>query len=215
MNLNLFFVVAAILIFCVISIIIIFLNNKYKIITRIEDSKISLADILLILEKKLSLPTDEMPIAAQVGDLKNLKTIEELKQENEVDAEIYKDAQDGDYVFGYANRMIIYRYDEDKIIYDGKTARKKMEEFSEEIATEIVKKAKLEKLIPPDYTLLPYLTVVTDAEEVITNNPDYVGVIENDIFAAFSSLEFMLIYRRTNKTIVYSGKFDNSLPPKE
>lgn len=75
----------------------------------------------------LAVPPNEFPQVAVIGDGRNLGDINQIKAGSRIDAEVYKDAQNGDYVLAYSAKLIIYRPSENKVIYDGETPAQKQQ----------------------------------------------------------------------------------------
>jgi len=157
--------------------------------------------------KKVSLPPNEIPVVARVGDKKNLADVETLKKGNAIDAEIYKDAQDGDYVLGYNNSLVIYRRDGDKVVYNGDTAQQKLTKSQQSLVQLIIKKAQDKQLIPADYKTAPQVSVVTDPDAVKKINAFYADVQKDDLIAQFSSPDVVVVYRPASDQIVKNGSF--------
>ncbi len=154
--------------------------------------------------KTSQVPPNELPQVGIIGDKKNLQSIEELKKGNAIDAEIYKDAKDGDYVLGYTSKLIIYRSSEKKVIYEGKTPQQKVGEVQQNLISGVQKKALDAGLIKSD-TAAPQASVVTDADKVKQGNEFYKDVEANDIIANFTKPDLIVIYRPSEDKIIKSG----------
>lgn len=157
--------------------------------------------------KVVSLPPNEIPVVARVGDMKNLAKVDDLKKGNAIDAEIYKDAQDRDYVLGYTNKLVIYRKEGKKVIYDGNTAQQKLAKSQSDLVSLVVTKAKSAKVIPDSYASTPQVSVVTDPDAVKKINEFYSVVQKDDLVAQFSAPDMIVIYRPSSDTIIKSGTF--------
>jgi hypothetical protein len=160
--------------------------------------------------KSSQIPPNELPQVGIIGDKKNLQPIEELKKGNAIDADIYKDAKDGDYVLGYTSKLIVYRPGEKKIIYDGKTPQQKLAESQQAIIAGVQKKAVDAGLVKAD-AALPQASVVTDAKKVSEGNDFYKDVQANDIIANFTKPDLIVIYRPSEDKIVKSGTVSLSI----
>lgn len=159
------------------------------------------------------LPINELPQIGVVGDKTTLDEIDKIKSTNQIDAEVYKDATNGDYVLGYSNagRLVIFRPNEEKIIYDGESSTKKLQAGQQTLITTVVKSATAAGLIPADYKQVPQVSVVTNADDLKKGNDFYKDVVKDDLVATFSSPNLVVIYRPSTQQIVKSGQFQISL----
>lgn len=164
-------------------------------------------DVINKVSKSAAVPPTEVPVMARVGDGKGLKTADELRKGNAVDAQIYKDAKDGDYVLGYTSKLIVYRKDDNRIIYDGKTAQQLLADSQNTVVATVVKKAKDQKLVPADYNQTPAVSLVTDPEAVKKLNEFYKDVQKDDLIAQFSQPDTVVVYRPSTDQIIKSGSF--------
>jgi hypothetical protein len=156
--------------------------------------------------KDIALPITELPQIGVIGDGVKLKNIEAIKQENQVDAEIYKNAANGDYVLGYTTKLVIYRPSNDTVVYNGPTPQMKLQETQGAIINLVVKKAKDAKIVPADYNTVPQVSIVTSPEDLKKINADfYKDVAKDDLVASFSSPNVVMIYRPSEDKIVKSG----------
>jgi hypothetical protein len=155
--------------------------------------------------KAVSVPPNELPQVGIIGDKKNLQDIGDLKKGNAIDAEIYKDAQNGDYVLGYTSKLIIYRPTDKSIVYEGDTPQQKVAKVQQNLIAQVQKKALDNGLITKD-TAVPQASVVTDPEKVKASNAFYKDVQQNDIVANFSNPDLIVIYRPSEDKIVKSGQ---------
>lgn len=158
-----------------------------------------------------NLPINELPQIGVVGDKKTLADAETIRKTNTIDAEVYKDAKDGDYVLGYTTRLVIYRPSEDKIIYDGQSSQQKLQFGQQAIISGIIKQATAANLIAKDYSGIPQISVVTSAEELRKGNDFYRDVVKDDLIATFTNPSLVVIYRPTTQQIVKSGQLQISI----
>ena len=155
--------------------------------------------------KTVSVPPNELPQVGIIGDKKNLQDIEILKKGNNVDAEIYKDAKNGDYVLGYTSKLVIYRPSDKSVIYEGDTPQQKVAKAQQNLISQVQKVAFDNGLITKE-TAIPQASVVTDPSKVKSSNPFYKDVEQNDIIANFSNPDLIIIYRPTTDKIIKSGQ---------
>jgi hypothetical protein len=153
-------------------------------------------------EKLTDVPQGQTPIIAQITD------VESLKSENEYQAEIYANAKNEDYVFGYGSRMVIYREDDKQIIYDGPVPQAKIEE---EVIQSIVDAAGKEGIS---------LTVSSPVQLSVVNDPDtlrnnsggfYEVAVVGDIIAIYPEEQLILLYRPSENRLVNSGSLSISI----
>jgi len=153
-----------------------------------------------------TLNTGETPVIAQVSDA------EALRKENSIQAQVYKDAKNGDYVLGYTNKLIIYRKGETKLIYDGDTPSAVLTKNQELIITDISTKAKEAGLIDTDSQETPQVSVITDITKLKSENPTFYSIARNnDVVAVFSESQLIVLYNIESKSILNSGKFTTNI----
>lgn len=172
-------------------------------------NQLSAVQIVNRVTAKVAVPPTEVPlVVARVGDGRNLPSADDLRKENEIQAQVYKDAQNGDYVISYPSKMVIYRESSDSVLYQGDTPRTILEKSQQEIATKLVAKAKAQGIIPNDSQESPQLSSVTDANELKKQNVTfYANAVNNDVIAVFSTAGKIIVYRASNDTIINSGNF--------
>src|SRR5690606_5926520 len=95
-----------------------------------------------------------------------IENVDDLKAENEIQKEIYKDVQNGDYAVLVSNRMIVYREHEHKKIYEGNSPSQQLNALNQAQISKVVAKAKSEGLVAQDSTVVPQVLVVTDVESL-------------------------------------------------
>jgi hypothetical protein len=174
--------------------------------------QLSAVNIINKVSDLVSVPPTEVPVIARVGDNKGLEDVETLKKSNDVNAQVYKDAQNGDYVLLYSSKLIIYRAGENKVVYEGNTPEKILKDTQVTLMSAIVSKAKERGLISNDSNETPQIAVVTDVNAVkATNSTFYANVQLNDILATFSQSSIVILYRPSSNTIVNSGSFSTTI----
>jgi hypothetical protein len=159
------------------------------------------------------LPITEVPQIGIVGDQKTLADADTIRKTNAIDAEVYKDAQNGDYVLGYSNagRLVIFRPSDEKIIYDGQSSTAKLQVGQQTLITSVLKKTVEAGLIPADYKLVPQVSVVTSPEDLKKGNEFYKDVLKDDLVASFTNPNLVVIFRPSTQQIVKSGQFQITL----
>jgi len=139
--------------------------------------------------------------------VEELKNIDTLKNENEIQKEIYKDAKDGDYaVVIPENKLIIYRESEDKIIYNDLTPNAKVQALQTEQIRTIRTVAINANLIKTESTTVPQLSLVQQPDTVKQQDPEFYKDIQaGDIIAYFITENTIFIYRPSTQSILTSG----------
>jgi hypothetical protein len=158
-----------------------------------------------------NLPINELPQIGVIGDKKMLADIETIKKTNTIDAEVYKDGANGDYVLGYSNRLVIYRPSTKKIVYDGQSPQQKLAATQKNIVTDVLKKIADAKLIPADYNQVPQMSIVTNPDEQKKSNDFYKDVLKDDILVTFTNPNLLVIFRPSTNAIVKSGQIQVSI----
>lgn len=153
-------------------------------------------------------PAGEIPSAiGTIGDNSLLPDVETLKKENDIQAQVYKDAKNGDYVIVYSNKMIIFRESENRIIYEGQTPVQILNNNQQTIVSNLIKKVKDSGIIANTNEEAPQLRIITtEIEDLKRSNPEFYGEVkENDIQAIFARENKIIIYRPDTDTIVKYG----------
>lgn len=150
----------------------------------------------------VTLPQGQTPLVAQITD------VESLKSENAYQAEIYANAMDGDFVYGYGERMIIYRESTDQIIYDGLGPVAKIEE---EIVSSLVSAANSAGL-DIEASDPVQLSVVNDPAQLQSaQGAFYTNAQAGDIIAIYPEVQLILLYRPSSSSLVNSGNLSISI----
>lgn len=161
-------------------------------------------DLLTEVAELTTLPK-ENPVIAEVLD------IDILKQEHPVNADVYKDAANGDKVIAYADKLIIYRPDENKIIYEGKNPNQIMQEKYIEELKDVL--AKVGALIALDTSAVPQLSTIADIDVLKEGNPGlFANAANEDKILVYE--DRLIIYRpSTNQIIVEAAIKDGAVVP--
>lgn len=144
--------------------------------------------------------------------------VEQLRNQNEIQAEVYADARDGDYVVLFINKMIIYRREVNEIVYEGPSPAQIAQGQAREVAKTIGQAVLDEGLVPEGTRELsiPSLDEILDNEVESLRNLDpmfYEEVRSGDIIAYFSDLNLLVIFRPNNGSgeIINSGEYNVSI----
>jgi hypothetical protein len=160
------------------------------------------------ISKLTVVPAGEIPSAiGTVGDNTLLPNAETLRKDNQIQAQVYKDAKDGDYVVVYSNKMIIFRDSENRIIYEGSTPAQILNTNQENLVKALIAKVKDVGIIASDSDESPQLRIITtELADLKKSNPDfYADAKENDIVAIFAKSNKIVIYRSEGDAVVKYG----------
>lgn len=199
------FSVKGLLIIVIACQILLFIVFGLPILQSVIDQR-QVAQITEEIANSIDIKINEFSTPLQViADVKSL-------QENEIDATVYKDAKNGDYVIGYGDKMVIYRLGEKKVVYNDLNPNAILEKAQKEIVSNIVTQAKNLNLIPQDSAESPTLSLVSDPSLLIAQEPVfYRDVKENDVIAVFGNAQVILIYRQEGNSVINYGKVSTSI----
>jgi hypothetical protein len=156
--------------------------------------------------KTENLPINEFPQIGVIGDGKMLANIDDIKKANPIDANIYKDAQNGDYVLGYSNQLVIYRPSEKKVIYKGETPQRIQATQQDAILKNLIAIGVQNKLIPAEYAGVPQISSVTNADEVKKGGDLYKDVQNQDLVVNYPGANVIMVYRPSTQQVVKVGQ---------
>jgi hypothetical protein len=153
--------------------------------------------------KLVSVDPNTFPVIALVSDA------DKLRGANAIQAQVYKDAVNGDYVIGYSSTIVIYRRSENKIIYNGDAPATILTKTQQTITTNIIARAKASGIITSDSTEQPVIQGVVDSTNITQlkalDARFYADVTAGDIIADFASNSTRIIYRPSTDTVVNKG----------
>lgn len=194
--------VLAFLIIAFQLVILFVLVNPMNII-----NQLSFGEIVSKVSKLTALPSETPEAIGTVGDNILLPSAELLRSGRNIDAEIYKNALDGDFVLLYSNKMIIFRESENRVIYEGDTPTEVMKNNQDKLVADLIEKVKAEGIIDQDNSEIPQLLLIKSKLEVLkSNNPNlYADAQENDIVAIFAEANKIVLYRSEGKIIIKHG----------
>ncbi|MEP7103571.1 MAG: hypothetical protein ABI721_02600 [Candidatus Dojkabacteria bacterium] len=198
--------IKAIIIFILILQLIIILSiyNPITIIQNFQNQQF----INQVLQKAKGTYT-ETPVVASVTD------VGKLKQDNVINAEIYKDTKNGDSVLVFTNSLIIYRASEGSIIYEGDNPTVTSQKNQQTLLNNIQALAKTAGLIGGDSKEIPQLSVVTDPEQLKKQNSEngsfYSDIMKNDIVVFFTQEGKVAIYRSDKQKFITIGNYSTTI----
>lgn len=155
-----------------------------------------------------TIPSDQLPTAiGRVGDNTLLPDVDTLIKGNDIQAQVYKDAKDADYVIVYTDRMVIFRESENRVIYDGFTPAKILSNNQDELVKNLLAKVKEQGIISKDNDEAPQLRIITTelADLQRTNGDFYSQAKENDIIAMFAKENKIVLYRAEGNAVIKYG----------
>ncbi len=139
---------------------------------------------------------------------------EKLRSENAIQKEVYKDAQNGDYVILFKDQMIIYRRPSQKIIYQGPSPATLANQQRLALAKKIGEKVLEAGLIPEGTKeiAVPQLSEVVDPEKTKEQNSEFFADVQtNDIIAYFPDLNLVVLYRPSTDMLINTGSYQSSI----
>lgn len=150
------------------------------------------------------------PVLAVITD------VEALRSDNGANAQVYKDAQNGDSVLGIGQqRIIVYRRSEGKIVYDGDNPATLVTKAQEKLVNDVKERAKARGLVPQDSTETPQLSLVTDAQSLLAADPNFYKNARNgDVIAIFQQAKLIVLYNQESNEIFSYGAYNTSITPK-
>ena len=182
-------------------IIVVLILNPTSLIQQYQNNQ-----IINEVAAKTAVNTSESPTIATVTDA------DQLRKANAAQAEVYKDAQNGDYVLLYSDKMIIYRKSSGEVIYNGDNPNDLVTHTQQKLLSSIQDKAKAQNLIPADSTETPQISVITDVKPLKESNPDfYANARNNDIVALFAQEQLIVLYNQDTATIINTGKYATNI----
>jgi hypothetical protein len=132
--------------------------------------------------------------------------LDQLNTGNSIQEEVYKDAEVGDYILVYSDRMIIYRRSEKEVIYDGLSPSQISQTEEATVINTIVSLAKQQGIIPSESESVPQASVVTDPTAFKQQDPEfYADLAQGHVIAVFPNEQVIVLYNPTNTTIYKRG----------
>ncbi|KXK26639.1 MAG: hypothetical protein TR69_WS6001000646 [candidate division WS6 bacterium OLB20] len=150
----------------------------------------------------------ETPVVSVVADAENLRS------SNSIQAQVYANAQDGDYVLGYSDKMVIYRRSTGEIVYEGDSPGTILNRNQQALRDSVVKAAVSSGVIGSAENANPQLSVVTDPKQLQSQDAEfYKNAQSGDVIAIFPNNEVILLVRSANGqvTIIEQGEYNTSI----
>jgi|GEM_PF-6604253 len=181
-----------------------FLINPINLINQLNT-----VQIVNRVSSKVSVPPSELPqVVARVGDGKSLPSADDLRKENEIQAQVYKEVQNGDYVLLYSSKMIVYRESNDTVLYQGDTPTVILQKAQQTLMDKVIAVAKKDGIIDAKNEERPQLSTITDIAKLKQENTSfYTQGANNDVIALFPTTGKIVLYRPQTDSIVKTGNF--------
>jgi hypothetical protein len=172
------------------------------------DSVNNINKISTLVDPNNPLPINELPQIGVVGDGSTLADISKIKETNQIDAQVYANAANGDYVLGYNNagRLVIFRPSNSEIVYDGESSSKKLASAQQSLVSTVVSKIKAANIVTADNDQIPQIQVVSNPEEVRKGNEFYKDVQKDDLIVTYSTPSLVAIYRPSTGAFINKGQ---------
>lgn len=138
--------------------------------------------------------------------------LEQLKNGNSIQEEVYSDAQVGDFILVYTDRMIIYRRDGKELIYDGLSPSQLAQTEEATVIQTIVSLAKQQGIIPSESESVPQASVVKDPAAFKEQNPTfYADLQQGHVIAIFPNEQVVVLYNPSTTTIYKRGTVNTTI----
>jgi len=147
----------------------------------------------------------ETPVVSVVANA------DELRQANSIQGQVYEKAQNGDFVLGYSDKMVIYRRDTGEIIYDGESPGTILNRNQQELQNAVIQSAVSAGVITNTDNLNPQLSVVTDPTVLQSQDPDfYKNAQVGDVIAIFPTQQVIMLVRSGSNgtTVISAGEYN-------
>lgn len=186
----------------IVLLVLVVVTQMYIIFRAINP----LNDIAVATERRLvekiakdaGVSTGEFQFMAELGKGQGFEDVDKLKKLSKYNEEVYKDAKVGDRAVAFANKMVLYRPSNNKIIYQGETPAQKQLKDQQAALEKIVNKIKEAGYLAASSTEVPQVATVNNIEQ-LQDNALYTGAENGD---------FVLIFNNAGVVAVYSTKGD-------
>ncbi|MBW7953243.1 hypothetical protein H3C67_00440 [Candidatus Dojkabacteria bacterium] len=163
--------------------------------------------------------TEEVAALVQVNPFENpvvsvVADAESLRKANSIQAEVYANANNGDYVLGFSDKMVIYRRETGEIIYQGESPGVLLNKNQQALRDSVVNAAVSAGLISQNTDANPQMSVVTDPTVLQKQDPEfYAKAKAGDIIAIFAEQQLILLVRTSagQATIVERGVYNTQI----
>jgi hypothetical protein len=160
--------------------------------------------------KQSNIPIGEFQFMAEIGKTQGFENLENLKALSNYNAEVYKDAKNGDMAMAFANKMVLYRPSNSKVIYEGETPGQKQLKDQQALIQKVVNVVKTEGYLTQASTELPQVSVVANAEQ-LKGNAFYKGAENGDLVLTFGNENLIVLYSTKGEKVLTAAKSNLSL----
>ena len=172
--------------------------------------EIALRFLMLRISGQMSINMRERPQYAWVSN------VEELKNQNALTKEVYKDAENGDKILVFSDKMVIYRESTDKIVYEGKTPKQLNDERLAALVTSVSAKFKESNLVSADNKESPQISVIVDLVKIKEKDPIFYDKAKaGDLIVIYPQEEKIFIYRANDGLVINSGSLKTVIQPSQ
>jgi hypothetical protein len=134
--------------------------------------------------------------------------IDTLLSGHEINEEVYKDAQNDDYILSYSDKIVIYRESTNKVIYEGDPPGTILAKRQQAALDSLVELAKAQGLVTDETAVSPQVSIVTDPELLQAQSETFYALaLEGDYVVYFPNAETILIYRPDTDEIIKIGTY--------
>ena len=141
-----------------------------------------------------------------------VRDAELLRSENEIQAEVYKDVQNGDKIVVDSQTMAIYRQSERKIIYNGDAPGTIVQKATQEIVDKLDGVVKSRGILSKDNDSVPQLELVQDPGILRSQNEEFYRLAQkNDLIAIYPQDQLIVLYRPSDEKVLNYGRFNTQI----
>ncbi|MFW5703018.1 MAG: hypothetical protein ACOCXP_03570 [Candidatus Dojkabacteria bacterium] len=153
-------------------------------------------------EEKAEVNENENPTLAIISN------VEQLREANEIQQEVYKDAQNDDYILAYSDKIVIYRPSTDEVIYEGLAPADIFAQNQQQVVGNVVSAAVEEGLVTDAQSENPEVLLVQEPERLRAQDAEFYALAEeNDVISYFPAAERVILYRPSEEKILNSGSY--------
>jgi len=160
--------------------------------------------------KQANVPIGEFQFMAELGKTQGFESLDNLKALSNYNAEVYKDAKNGDMAMAFANKMVLYRPSNGKVIYEGETPGQKQLKDQQAMIQKVVNSVKAEGYLSASSAELPQVSVVANAEQ-LKANAFYKQAENGDLVLTFGNENLIVLYSTKGEKVLTAARSNLSL----
>lgn len=196
----------SIIVLLVIVLGLLIANTFFLVNSLVLNGKPLAQQIVEEVNRKVALDPYQIPTVVE------LKDVGKLREANELQKTVYKDAQDGDFAVVGQDRMVIYRRSTGHLVYDGDSVTTVANKNQQQIIDDVVTELKAKSVLSADYKGTPQVQVIQDLALVKQQNPSfYTNARVNDLIVMIPESQQIILYRLDTKEIVRTGKVTSAI----